>query len=224
MGVKKDMAIGVIGTKSGMTRVFTDAGESIPVTVIVATPNRVTQVKTQAVDGYDAVQVTAGEVKSGRVSRPLAGHFSKANAEAGRGLWEFRLDSPMDELQLGAEVGVEQFEKGQIVDVAGVSKGKGFAGAIKRWNFRSQDASHGNSVSHRAPGSIGQCQTPGRVFKGKKMAGQLGNRRVTVQNLTVVDVVPEKHLLLIKGAVPGAPGADICVRPATKQRPGGDAE
>lgn len=218
------MAIGVIGTKSGMTRVFTDAGESIPVTVIVATPNRVTQVKTQAVDGYDAVQVTAGEVKSGRVSRPLAGHFSKANAEAGRGLWEFRLDSPMDELQLGAEVGVEQFEKGQIVDVAGVSKGKGFAGAIKRWNFRSQDASHGNSVSHRAPGSIGQCQTPGRVFKGKKMAGQLGNRRVTVQNLTVVDVVPEKHLLLIKGAVPGAPGADICVRPATKQRPGGDAE
>ena len=218
------MAIGVIGTKSGMTRVFTDAGESIPVTVIVATPNRVTQVKTQAVDGYDAVQVTAGEVKSGRVSRPLAGHFSKANAEAGRGLWEFRLDNPMDDLQLGAEVGVEQFEKGQIVDVAGVSKGKGFAGAIKRWNFRSQDASHGNSVSHRAPGSIGQCQTPGRVFKGKKMAGQLGNRRVTVQNLTVVDVVPEKHLLLIKGAVPGAPGADICVRPATKQRPGGDAE
>ncbi|MCY4015431.1 MAG: 50S ribosomal protein L3 [Gammaproteobacteria bacterium] len=218
------MAIGVIGTKSGMTRVFTDAGESIPVTVIVATPNRVTQVKTQAADGYDAVQVTAGAVKSGRVSRPLAGHFSKANAEAGRGLWEFRLDSPMDELTLGAEIGVEQFEKGQIVDVAGVSKGKGFAGAIKRWNFRSQDASHGNSVSHRAPGSIGQCQTPGRVFKGKKMAGQLGNRRVTVQNLTVVDVVPEKHLLLIKGAVPGAPGADICVRPATKRRPGSDAE
>lgn len=217
------MAIGVIGTKSGMTRVFTDAGESIPVTVIVATPNRVTQIKTQAVDGYDAVQVTAGDVKSGRVSRPLAGHFSKANAEAGRGLWEFRLDNPDDELTLGAEVGVEQFEKGQVVDVAGVSKGKGYAGAIKRWNFRSQDASHGNSVSHRAPGSIGQCQTPGRVFKGKKMAGQLGNHRVTVQNLTVVDVVPEKHLLLIKGAVPGAPGADICVRPATKRRPGGDA-
>ena len=217
------MAIGVIGTKSGMTRVFTDAGESIPVTVIVATPNRVTQVKTQAADGYDAVQVTAGDVKSGRVSRPLAGHFAKANAEAGRGLWEFRLDAPMGELTLGAEIGVEQFEKGQVVDVAGVSKGKGFAGAIKRWNFRSQDASHGNSVSHRAPGSIGQCQTPGRVFKGKKMAGQLGNRRVTVQNLTVVDVVPEKHLLLIKGAVPGAPGADICVRPATKRRPAGDA-
>lgn len=217
------MAIGVIGTKSGMTRVFTDAGESVPVTVIVAPPNRVTQVKTQAVDGYDAVQVTAGKVRSGRVSRPLAGHFSKANAEAGRGLWEFRLDGVNDEFAPGAEIGVEQFEKGQIVDVAGVSKGKGFAGAIKRWNFRSQDASHGNSVSHRAPGSIGQCQTPGRVFKGKKMAGQLGNRRVTVQNLTVVDVVPEKHLLLIKGAVPGAPGADICVRPATKRRPAEDA-
>ena len=217
------MAIGVIGTKSGMTRVFTDAGESIPVTVIVAAPNRVTQVKTQAVDGYDAVQVTAGEIKSGRVSRPLAGHFSKANTEAGHGLWEFRLDGAVEELALGAEIGVEQFEKGQVVDVAGVSKGKGYAGAIKRWNFRSQDASHGNSVSHRAPGSIGQCQTPGRVFKGKKMAGQLGNRRVTVQNLTVVDVVPEKHLLLIKGAVPGAPGADVCVRPATKRRPADDA-
>lgn len=232
------MAIGVIGTKSGMTRVFTEAGESIPVTVIVATPNRVTQVKTQAVDGYDAVQVTAGNVKSGRVSRPLAGHFSKANAEAGRGLWEFRLEGATEEpsagdregsapgkeeITLGAEIGVEQFEKGQIVDVAGVSKGKGYAGAIKRWNFRSQDASHGNSISHRAPGSIGQCQTPGRVFKGKKMAGQLGNRRVTVQNLTVVDVVPEKHLLLIKGAVPGAPGADVCVRPATKRRSADDA-
>ena len=217
------MTIGVIGTKSGMTRVFTDDGESIPVTVVVATPNRVTQVKTEAVDGYDAVQVTAGDVKSSRVSRPLAGHFSKANAEDGRGLWEFRLDGATEGLELGAELGVDQFEKGQVVDVAGVSKGKGYAGAIKRWNFRSQDASHGNSVSHRAPGSIGQCQTPGRVFKGKKMAGQLGNRRVTVQNLTIVDIVPEKHLLLIKGAVPGAPGADICVRPATKRRPAGDA-
>lgn len=219
------MTIGVVGTKSGMTRVFTDDGESIPVTVVVATPNRVTQVKTEAVDGYDAVQVTAGEVKSGRVPRPQAGHFSKANAEAGRGLWEFRLHgaTATEGIELGAELGVDQFEKGQIVDVAGVSKGKGYAGAIKRWNFRSQDASHGNSVSHRAPGSIGQCQTPGRVFKGKKMAGQLGNRRVTVQNLTIVDIVPEKHLLLIKGAVPGAPGADICIRPATKRRPAGDA-
>jgi large subunit ribosomal protein L3 len=210
------MAIGVIGTKSGMTRVFTEAGESIPVTVIVATPNRVTQVKTQAVDGYDAVQVTVGSVKSNRVSRPLAGHFAKANAEAGRGLWEFRLDTPAEDLAAGVEFGVEQFEKGQVVDVAGISKGKGYAGTIKRWNFAGQDASHGNSISHRVPGSIGQCQTPGRVFKGKKMSGHLGNRRVTVQNLTIVDILPEQHLLLVKGAIPGAPGADVFVRPASK--------
>lgn len=212
------MTIGVIGTKSGMTRVFTDDGESIPVTVIVAMPNRVTQVKTAATDGYDAVQVTAGSVKPNRVSRPMAGHFAKAHTAAGRGLWEFRLTAPAKDIGPGAELGVDQFEKGQIVDVAGISKGKGYAGTIKRWNFRSQDASHGNSISHRAPGSIGQCQTPGRVFKGKKMAGHMGNRRVTVQNLTVVDILPEQNLLLIKGAVPGAPGADICVRPAVKSR------
>ena len=211
------MAIGVIGTKSGMTRVFTEEGESIPVTVIVAPPNRVTQVKTVATDGYNAVQVTAGEVKSSRVSRPLAGHFAKAGTLAGRGLWEFRLAAEASaDLAPGVELGVDQFAKGQTVDVAGVSKGKGYAGTIKRWNFKSQDASHGNSVSHRAPGSIGQCQTPGRVFKGKKMAGQLGNHRVTVQNLTVVDVLPEEHLILIQGAVPGAPGADVAVRPAVK--------
>ena len=155
------MAIGVIGTKSGMTRVFTAEGESIPVTVIVAEPNRITQVKTEADDGYNAIQVTAGSVKSGRITRPMAGHFAKAETAAGRGLWEFRLqDVPSNELALGAELRVDQFEKGQVVDVAGVSKGKGYAGAIKRWNFRSQDASHGNSISHRAPGSIGQCQTP----------------------------------------------------------------
>ena len=211
------MAIGVIGTKSGMTRVFTAEGESIPVTVIVAEPNRITQVKTEADDGYNAIQVTAGSVKSGRITRPMAGHFAKAETAAGRGLWEFRLqDVPSNELALGAELRVDQFEKGQVVDVAGVSKGKGYAGAIKRWNFRSQDASHGNSISHRAPGSIGQCQTPGRVFKGKKMAGHMGNQRVTVQNLTIVDVLPDKNLLLIRGAVPGAPGADVCVRPAVK--------
>ena len=214
------MAIGVIGTKSGMTRVFTAEGESIPVTVIVAEPNRVTQVKTAEVDGYDAVQVTAGSVRSSRVNRPQAGHFAKAQTAAGRGLWEFRLEAPAgDELATGAVLGVGQFEKGQVVDVAGVSKGKGYAGTIKRWNFRSQDASHGNSISHRAPGSIGQCQTPGRVFKGKKMAGHMGNRRVTVQNLTIVDVLPEENILLVKGAVPGAPGGDVCVRPAVKARP-----
>ena len=214
------MAIGVIGTKSGMTRVFTAEGESIPVTVILAEPNRVTQVKTAEVDGYDAVQVTAGSVRSSRVNRPQAGHFAKAQTAAGRGLWEFRLEEPAgEELATGAVLGVGQFEKGQVVDVAGVSKGKGYAGTIKRWNFRSQDASHGNSISHRAPGSIGQCQTPGRVFKGKKMAGHLGNRRVTVQNLTIVDVLPEENILLVKGAVPGAPGGDVCVRPAVKARP-----
>ncbi len=211
------MAIGVIGTKSGMTRVFAEDGESVAVTVIIAPPNRVTQVKTQAVDGYDAVQVTTGDVKSSRVSRPLAGHFAKAGIMAGRGLWEFRLHADAHaELAPGLELGVDQFQKGQIVDVAGVSKGKGFAGTIKRWNFTGQDATHGNSLSHRAPGSIGQCQTPGRVFKGKKMAGRLGNRRVTMQNLEVVDVLPEQHLLLVKGAVPGGPGADVCVRPAVK--------
>ena len=211
------MTIGVIGTKSGMTRVFTDAGESIPVTVIVAEPNRITQVKSADADGYDAIQVTVGNANPNRVPRPLAGHFAKAGTEAGRGLWEFRLDRAADEdLEPGAEIGVEQFSKGQTVDVAGISKGKGYVGTIKRWNFRSQDASHGNSISHRVPGSIGQCQTPGKVFKGKKMSGHMGNRRVTVQNLTVVDVFPERNLLLIKGAVPGAPGADVCVRPAAK--------
>ena len=216
------MTIGVIGTKSGMTRVFTEAGESVPVTVIEAAPNRVTQVKTEASDGYNAVQVTAGHVAANRLNRPQTGHFAKAETEAGRGLWEFRLaDAPGEELVPGAELGVAQFEKGQTVDVAGVSKGKGFAGTIKRWKFRSQDATHGNSVSHRAPGSIGQCQTPGKVFKGKKMAGHMGNRRVTVQNLTVVDVRPDRNLLLVKGAVPGPAGADVCVRPAVKggQRP-----
>ena len=215
------MPIGVIGTKSGMTRVFTEDGESVPVTVIVATPNRVTQVKTEATDGYHAVQVTAGEVKSNRVNRPLAGHYAKAGTEAGRGLWEFRLaEAPAEDIKPGTELGVGQFEKGQVVDVSGVSKGKSFAGAVKRWNFRTQDNTHGNSLSHRAPGSIGQCQTPGRVFKGKKMAGHLGNSRVTTQNLTIVDIIPDRNLILVKGAVPGAPGGDVCLKPASKRRRG----
>ena len=215
------MAIGVIGTKSGMTRVFTEAGESVPVTVIVASPNRVTQVKTEATDGYHAVQVTAGQVRPNHVNRPQAGHYAKAGAEAGRGLWEFRLAAPpADDIKPGTELGVGQFEKGQIVDVAGVSKGKSFAGTVKRWNFRTQDATHGNSLSHRAPGSIGQCQTPGKVFKGKKMAGHLGNSRVTTQNLTIIDILPEQNLMLVKGAVPGGPGADVCIKPAAKRRRG----
>lgn len=211
------MAIGVVGKKSGMTRVFTEEGESIPVTVIAVEPNRVTQVKTVESDGYDAVQVTAGAARPNRVTRPMAGHFARAGTAAGRGLWEFRLaGQPAEPLEPGAEMGAEQFEEGQKVDVTGVSKGKGYAGTIKRWKFGAQGWSHGNSQAHRAPGSIGQCQTPGRVFKGKKMAGHLGDARVTTQNLTVVRVDAERNLLLIKGAVPGPAGGDVAVRPAVK--------
>jgi len=213
------MAIGMVGRKLGMTRVFTDDGISIPVTVIEALPNRVTQLRTSEIDGYEAVQVTTGARKTSRVSKPEAGHFAKAGAEAGRGLWEFRLDAGSDaELAVGAELSVDQFEDGQIIDVTGASKGKGFAGVIKRHNFHSQDMTHGNSLSHRAPGSIGQNQTPGRVFKGKKMAGHMGDVRCTTQNLQVVRVDAERSLLLVKGAVPGSKGGDVIVRPAIKAR------
>ncbi len=210
------MAIGVIGRKCGMTRVFTEEGVSVPVTVIEVTPNRVAQVKTEESDGYQAVQVTVGERRASRVTRAQAGHFSKAGVEAGRGVWEFRAEA--GELQAGSEVTVEGFEAGQIIDVTGTSKGKGFAGGVKRWNFSTQDMTHGNSLSHRAPGSIGQNQTPGRVFKGKKMAGHMGAERVTVQNLEVVRVDAEKNLLLVKGAVPGATGGDVIVRLAVKAK------
>ena len=210
------MAIGLIGRKSGMTRVFTDEGASVAVTVIEVEPNRVVQVKTPGADGYAAVQVTTGAAKQHRAAKPLVGHFAKAGAGFGRGLWEFRLDEVDESPALGAEFGVDLFTVGQKVDVRGVSKGKGYAGVIKRWGFRSQDNSHGNSISHRAPGSIGQCQTPGRVFKGKKMAGHLGNVRVTTQNLEVVRIDKERNLLLLKGAVPGPAGGDVQVRPAIK--------
>ncbi len=213
------MAIGVVGKKSGMTRVFTEEGDSIPVTVIAVDPNRVTQVKTVESDGYEAVQVTAGAARPNRVTRPMAGHFAKAGTAAGRGLWEFRVSGGTDEpLEPGAEIGAGQFEEGQKVDVTGVSKGKGYAGTIKRWKFGAQGWSHGNSQAHRAPGSIGQCQTPGRVFKGKKMAGHMGDERVTTQNLTVVRVDTERNLLLIKGSVPGPAGGDVTVRPAVKAK------
>ncbi len=211
------MTIGLVGRKSGMTRVFTEEGISIPVTVIEVEPNRVTQIKTVDSDGYTAVQVTTGSVKQNHVTKPQGGHFSKAGTGAGRGLWEFRVDEIDDELSLGSELGVEQFEAGQKVDVRGVSKGKGFAGVIKRWNFSHQDNSHGNSISHRAPGSIGQCQTPGRVFKGKKMAGHLGDARVTTQNLEVIRVDSDRNLLLIKGALPGPAGGDVVIRLAVKR-------
>lgn len=210
------MTIGLVGRKSGMTRVFTDDGSSIPVTVIEVEPNRVTQVKDTDSDGYRAVQVTAGARRANRISKSEAGHFAKAGVEAGRGLWEFRLEAEDEAPEVGAELTVEAFEAGQMVDVAGKSKGKGFQGAVKRWNFRTQDATHGNSLAHRAPGSIGQCQTPGRVFKGKKMAGHMGAENVTTQGLEVVRVDVERNLLLVKGAVPGAPGGDVVVRPAVK--------
>ncbi len=203
-----------------MTRIFTDEGLSVPVTVIEAEPNRVTQIKNVETDGYAAVQVTVGARKSSRVKKSSAGHYAKAEAEAGRGLWEFRNEAG-DEFEVGASITVDGFEAGQKVDVTGSSKGKGFAGGVKRWNFRTQDATHGNSLSHRAPGSLGQCQTPGRVFKGKKMAGHMGAERVTTQNLEVVKVDVERNLILIKGSVPGAPGGDVIIRPAVKTRSNG---
>jgi large subunit ribosomal protein L3 len=201
-----------------MTRVFTEDGVSVPVTVVEVVPNRVTQIKEQDTDGYRAIQVTAGSRKASKVSKPEAGHFAAAGVEAGTGLWEFRLDGSDEAFEVGAELTVARFEQGQKVDVAGQSKGKGFQGAVKRWNFSTQDATHGNSLSHRAPGSLGQCQTPGRVFKGKKMAGHMGAERVTTQGLEVIRVDVERNLLLIKGAVPGAPGGDVIVRPTTKSR------
>ncbi|PMH42593.1 50S ribosomal protein L3 [Vibrio sp. 10N.286.49.B3] len=207
--------IGLVGRKVGMTRVFTEEGVSIPVTVVEVEANRISQVKTLETDGYAAIQVTAGTKKANRVSKPEAGHFAKAGVEAGRGLWEFRLENG-EEFEVGAELNVELFNEVKKVDVTGTSKGKGFQGAVKRWNFRTQDMTHGNSLSHRAPGSIGQCQTPGRVFKGKKMAGHMGAERVTTQNLEIVRVDAERNLLLIKGAVPGSTGGNVIVKPAVK--------
>ncbi|WP_028881928.1 50S ribosomal protein L3 [Teredinibacter turnerae] len=214
------MTIGIVGRKSGMTRIFTDDGLSVPVTVIEVDPNRITQVKSVETDGYAAVQVTVGSRRASRVTKAEAGHFAKAQTEAGRGVWELRNEAG-EAFEVGGQLTVEAFEAGQMVDVTGTSKGKGFAGTVKRWNFRTQDATHGNSLSHRAPGSIGQCQTPGRVMKGKKMSGHLGAERVTTQNLEVVRVDVERNLLLIKGAVPGAPGGDVFIRPAVKLRNNG---
>ena len=213
------MAIGLVGRKCGMTRVFTDAGESIPVTVVEALPNRITQVKSDDTDGYRSVQVTTGSRKPSRVTKPQQGHYAKAGVEAGRGLWEFRLESEEGaDLEAGGEITVDVFSDGQAVDVIGTSIGKGYAGVIKRHNFSMQDATHGNSLAHRAPGSIGQNQTPGRVFKGKKMSGHMGNVRRTSVNLSVVRVDAERNLLLIRGAVPGSKGSDVIVRPAVKAR------
>ena len=211
------MAIGLIGRKAGMTRIFTDEGLSIPVTVIEVESNRITQVRTEETDGYRAIQVTVGAKKASRVSKAAAGHFAKAGVEAGRGLWEFRLNAEEGaDLKPGDSLEASIFEAGQKIDVTGQSKGKGFQGVIKRYNFSMQDATHGNSLSHRAPGSIGQCQTPGRVFKGKKMSGHMGAAQVTIQSLEVVRVDAERNLLLVRGSVPGATGSDVIVKPAVK--------
>lgn len=211
------MAIGLVGRKAGMTRVFQDDGSAVPVTVIQVEKNVISQVKTLETDGYRAIQVASGAVKPSHVNKPMAGHYGKNGAEAGRIVTEFRLEeSDSNEYKAGDEVSISIFEAGQKVDVSGRSKGKGFAGVVKRWNFATQDATHGNSLSHRAPGSIGQNQSPGRVFKGKKMAGQMGNKNVTVQSLQLVRVDAEKGLLLVKGAIPGATGADVVVKPAVK--------
>jgi large subunit ribosomal protein L3 len=211
------MSLGLVGRKVGMTRVFAEDGATIPVTVLDMSNNRVTQIKTAETDGYNAVQITFGSRKANRVNKAEAGHFAKAGVEAGRGLHEFLLDAAkLGELKAGDAITVEVFQVGQLVDVTGTSQGKGFAGAIKRHNFSSNRASHGNSVSHRSPGSIGMAQDPGRVFPGKRMAGQLGNVKSTVQSLEVVRIDVERQLLLVKGAVPGAKGGDVVVRPAVK--------
>ena len=211
----KKYSLGIVGRKAGMSRVFTEDGQSIPVTLIEATPNRITQVKTSETDGYSAVQVAVGSKRAVLVNKPEAGHLAKAKVEAGRGLWELRVDD-LGELAVGGEIKADIFEVGQMVDVEGVTKGKGFQGTIKRWNFSMGDATHGNSLSHRSPGSIGQRQTPGRVFPGKKMAGHMGAVQQTTQRLQVVKVDAERGLIAIRGAVPGAPGGDVVVRPSSK--------
>ena len=213
------MPIGLVGRKAGMTRLFTDEGESIPVTVVVLEPNRVACLKTLEKDGYRAMQLTTGAKKPSRVSKPQAGHLAKNGVEVGEGLWEFRLDDGEGEgLTSGSTLDVTTFKVGQKVDVTGTSIGKGYAGVVKRHNFRTQDASHGNSLAHRAPGSIGQNQTPGRVFKGKRMAGHMGAARRTAQNLEIIRVDEARNAVLVKGAVPGPKGGRIMVRPAVKAR------
>tara|TARA_Y200000002_G_C22640355_1_gene646656 strand:- start:344 stop:946 length:603 start_codon:yes stop_codon:yes gene_type:complete len=200
-----------------MTRVFTEEGRSVPVTVVEVTPNRITKIKTNDRDGYAGIQVTVGSKKASRLSKPEAGQFQKAGVEVGRGFWEFKTDSSEELFEVGKALTLDRFQEGQLVDVSGTSKGKGFQGGVKRWNFRMQDATHGNSLSHRAPGSIGQNQTPGKVFKGKKMAGHMGSAKVTTQNLQIVKVDQARQLILIKGAVPGAPGGDLVITPAVKR-------
>lgn len=211
------MSIGLIGRKSGMTRIFTEDGTSVPVTVIEVESNRISQIKTLENDGYSSIQVTVGERKPSALNKAIAGHYISANVSAGRGLWEFRVDaSDAFDKETGAKLELDLFFVGQRVDVSGRSIGKGFAGGVKKHHFSMQDATHGNSLSHRVLGSIGMCQTPGRVFKGKKMAGHLGSVKRTVQNLTIQAIDLERNLILVKGAVPGAKGGDLIITPAIK--------
>jgi len=211
------MSIGLIGKKQGMTRVFTPEGESFAVSVVSVLPNTITQIKSVESEGYSSIQVTTGEKKEKHLSKAQQGHFKKSSVNAGEGLWEFRVNSDdLNELQVGSEINLDIFEEGQKIDVQGKSKGKGFAGTVKRWNFKMQDASHGNSISHRAPGSIGQCQTPGKVWKGKKMSGHMGDVRKTIQNLKIASIDVENNLVLIKGAIPGPTGSNVVLKPAVK--------
>ena len=211
------MSIGLIGKKQGMTRVFTPEGDSFAVSVVSVLPNTITQIKSVESEGYSSIQVTTGQKKEKHLSKAQQGHFKKSSVNAGEGLWEFRVNSDdLNELQVGSEINLDIFEEGQKIDVQGKSKGKGFAGTVKRWNFKMQDASHGNSISHRAPGSIGQCQTPGKVWKGKKMSGHMGDVKKTIQNLKIASIDVENNLVLIKGAIPGPTGSNVVLKPAVK--------
>ena len=211
------MSLGLIGKKQGMTRLFTPEGDSYAVSVVSVNPNTVTQIKSEEIDGYNSVQVTTGEKKEKHVSKPLSGHFKKGAINPGDGLWEFKVNSEeLENIEIGSQLNIDIFEEGQKIDVQGKSKGKGFAGTVKRWNFKMQDATHGNSISHRAPGSIGQCQTPGKVWKGKKMSGHMGDVKKTIQNLKIASIDVENNLLLIKGAIPGPTGSNVVLKPAVK--------
>jgi len=211
------MSIGLIGKKQGMTRMFTPEGDAFAVSVVSVSPNIITQIKSQETDGYSSIQVTTGEKKEKHIRKPVSGHFKKNGVNPGEGLWEFKVNpEALEELEVGNELFLEQFEEGQTIDVQGKSKGKGFAGTVKRWNFKMQDATHGNSISHRAPGSIGQCQTPGKVWKGKKMSGHMGDQQKTVQNLEIASIDSKNNLLLIKGPIPGPTGSNVILKPAVK--------
>jgi len=211
------MSIGLVGKKQGMTRLFTPEGDSFAVSVVSVDPNTITQIKSEEVDGYSSIQVTTGQKKEKHISKPLSGHYKKGSINPGYGLWEFKVNSEdIENLEVGSQLNIDMFEEGQKVDVQGKSKGKGFAGTVKRWNFKMQDATHGNSISHRAPGSIGQCQTPGKVWKGKKMSGHMGDEKKTIQNLKIASIDIENNLLLIKGAIPGPTGSNVVLKPAIK--------